>query len=163
MQPVSTGCCDAKDWHRPVHTSPSPVFARCPFGRTGPGPGCNHIRQKDQTGLDFKSLTFTATAHLPPPSFSMSEAIPTDDSPGPHATKKQHKVCDHHTDSSHASSKFVISHLSSQFLPTQFQMQVAHPSLGHHLHPGQRCHLCLYPKGAGATPAVQARPKDQLK
>ena len=109
------------------------------------------------------STTFTTTAHLPPPSFSMSEAILTDNSPGPCATKKWHKVCDHHTDSGHASSKFLISHLSSQFLTTQFQMQVAHPSLGCHLHPGWRCYLFLYPKGARAPPAVQARPKDWLK
>ena len=109
------------------------------------------------------STTFTATAHLPPPSFSMSEAILTDDSPGHHPTKKWHKVRNHCTDSGHASGKFIISHRSSQFLTTQFQMQVAHPSLGCHLHPGQRCHLCLYPKGAGAAPAVQARPKHWSK
>ena len=109
--------------------------------------------------------------HLPPPSpplltshsFSMSEAIPMDDSPGPCLTKKRHKVRNHRTDSGHASSKFLISHLSSQFLTTQFQMQVACLSLGRHLHPGQKRHLCLYPKGAGATPAVQARPKDRSK
>ena len=109
--------------------------------------------------------------HLPPPSlplltshsFSMSEAIPTDDSPGPCPTKKRHKVRDHHTDSGHASGKFLISHLSSPFLTTQFQMQVARPSLGRHLHPGWKHHLCLYPKGARAAPAVQARPKDRSK
>ena len=109
------------------------------------------------------STTFIATAHLPPPSFLMSEAIPMDDSPGHCPTKKRHKVRDHCTDSGHASGKFVISHRSSQFLTTQFQMQVARPSLGRHLHPGRRRHLCLYPKGAGAAPAVQARPKHRSK
>ena len=78
-----------------------------------------------------------------------------DDSPGPHATKKWHKVRDHHMDSGHASGKFIISHLSSQFLTTQFQLQVARPSLGRH--------LCLYQKGARAALVVHARPKDWLK
>ena len=57
LQLVSTSPRDAKDRHGPVHTSPGPVFHRCPSGRTGPGPGCNHIRQKDRTGPDFKSLS----------------------------------------------------------------------------------------------------------
>ena len=98
-----------------------------------------------------------------PPSFSMSEAIPTDNSPGHCPTKKWHKVHDNRKDSGYASGKFVISHRSSQFLTTQFQIEVARPSLGCHLHPGQRRHLCLYPKGAGAAPTVQARPKHRSK
>ena len=104
--------------------------------------------------------TFTTTAHLPPPLFSMTEAILMDDSLGPLATNKWHKVHNHHTDFGHASSKFLISHLSSPFLTTQFQIQVARPSLGRHLHPGWRPHLSL---GARDTPKVQARPKDWLQ
>ena len=51
-----------------------------------------------------------------------------DNSPGPCPTKKRHKVRNHRMDSGHASGKCLISHLSSQFLTTQFQMQVARPS-----------------------------------